>query len=60
MHKGEHDRVLADMAAHVEAWEQNHDDAVLKNWLEQEVGNWFVNHVNTMDFITATFIASRR
>lgn len=59
MHKGEHDRVLASMAAQVEAWARERDTAALQEWLEKEVGDWFVNHVNTMDFITAAFIASR-
>lgn len=59
MHKGEHDRVLASMNAQVEVWEQGHDAEALARWLEKDVGDWFVNHVNTMDFITAAFIASR-
>ncbi len=59
MHKGEHDRVLADMTTQVEAWERGRDAEALKNWLKKDVGDWFVNHVNTMDFITAAFIASR-
>lgn len=59
MHKGEHDRVLAGMTAQIETWEQGRDTETLKNWLEKDVGDWFVNHVRTMDFITAAFIASR-
>jgi hemerythrin len=56
MHKGEHDNVLADMAARVERWGQGHDAAALREWLERDVGDWFVNHVSTMDFVTAGFI----
>jgi hemerythrin len=59
MHKGEHDQVLADMAAKVERWNAGHDAPQLRNWLEREVGDWFVNHVSTMDFVTAGFIKAQ-
>lgn len=58
MHKGEHDRVLVALEARIAQWRQDHDDTALHNWLEHELGNWFVNHVNTMDFVTARFIAA--
>ena len=56
MHKGEHDKVLADMAAKVEGWKREHDSAALRQWLDRGVGDWFVNHVSTMDFVTARYI----
>jgi hemerythrin len=59
VHKGEHDNVLADMAAKVEHWKQGHDAAALRKWLERDVGDWFVNHVSTMDFVTAGFIKAQ-
>ncbi len=60
MHKGEHDRVLADMEARVAQWQQDHDAKALHDWLETAVAEWFVSHVNTMDFITARFIVATR
>ncbi len=60
MHKGEHDRVLADMAVRIERWKQGGDAAELREWLDRAVGDWFVNHVNSMDFVTAGFIAMRQ
>jgi len=59
MHKGEHDRVLADMAAKIESWKQVQDTAALRQWLDRNVGDWFVNHVSTMDLITAHFIKAQ-
>ncbi len=59
MHKGEHDRVLADMAAKVESWKQAHDSDALQEWLDRGAGDWFVNHVSTMDLITAHFIKAQ-
>jgi hemerythrin len=60
LHKGEHDAVLADMAAKINQWKQGRKWNDLRAWLEGAVGDWFVNHVTTMDFVTAGFIAARR
>ncbi|HLP97170.1 MAG TPA: hemerythrin family protein [Sideroxyarcus sp.] len=59
MHKGEHDHVLADMTERVTRWKQARDAATLQQWLEHDVGDWFVNHVSTMDFVTAGFIKAQ-
>ena len=56
MHKSEHEHVLADMSAHVGRWKQGRDVTALQDWLDKDVGAWFVTHVSTMDFITAGFI----
>jgi hemerythrin len=56
MHKSEHDHVLADMSARIERWKQECDVAALQEWLDKDVGAWFVTHVSTMDFVTAGFI----
>lgn len=58
MHKGEHDRVLADMKTRVAQWQQDRDAEGLRGWMDKWVGEWFVNHVSTMDFMTARFIAA--
>ncbi len=59
MHKGEHDRVLADMDAHVARWRQDRDKTTLSDWLEVGLVDWFVSHVSTMDFVTARFIKAQ-
>lgn len=59
MHKGEHDQVLADMTTRIEQWGLEHDAAALRDWLKKDVGDWFVNHVSTMDFVTAGFIKAQ-
>ncbi len=56
MHKGEHDRVLADMESHVARWKQERDITALSDWLEVGLVDWFVGHVSTMDFVTARYI----
>jgi hemerythrin len=60
VHKGEHDAVLADMAAKIAYWKQGRNRDDLRDWLEGPVGEWFVNHVATMDFVTAGFIEAQR
>ncbi|GAB5605047.1 bacteriohemerythrin [Sideroxyarcus sp. TK5] len=60
MHKGEHDKVLDDMAARVEAWRTARNVTALSDWLEHAVRDWFVNHVSSMDFVTAAYIQAHR
>jgi hemerythrin len=60
VHKGEHDNVLADMATRMERWNQNRDPVVLAEWLDRDVADWFVNHVSSMDFVTAAFIGMKQ
>ena len=60
VHKGEHDAVLADMAARIGRWQGARDIAALRDWLDAAVGEWFVSHVGSMDRVTAGFIAAQR
>jgi hemerythrin len=59
VHQGEHDKVLADMAARIASWQQERDAAALRAWLDRDVGDWFVSHVGSMDFVTAGFIKTQ-
>lgn len=60
VHKADHDTVLADMAARVKSWSLDRDDEALRAWLDHDVGEWFMNHVSSMDFVTAKFIDAQR
>lgn len=60
VHKGEHDAVLADMAACIERWHGGRDIEALRLWLDVAVGKWFVSHVGSMDMVTAGVIAAQR
>jgi hemerythrin len=60
IHKGEHERVLADISAQVERWTQGRDARALRDWLDQAVGTWLVEHVSSMDFVTAAFAEKKR
>ncbi|MBI4809039.1 MAG: hemerythrin family protein [Nitrosomonadales bacterium] len=59
VHKRDHDHVLADMTTRVERWKQGHDVPALKEWLDRDIGDWFVSHVSSMDFVTAGFIKAQ-
>lgn len=54
MHKGEHDRVLAEMQDFKEKLDAG-DIAAVRHYVHETVPNWFVEHLNSMDTITAQF-----
>lgn len=57
-HKNEHDRVLNGLEQVISRWQENHD----AQWLQAQVDNlwkWFELHVDTMDRVTAHFIAQQ-
>lgn len=56
-HKAEHDRVISDMSAQIDYWHQNKRHQQLSAWIDEAVGNWFINHVQTMDTVTASFVS---
>ena len=56
VHKGEHERVLAEMHGELVAWLEADDLARLKHYLLATLPRWFVDHIATMDTVTASFI----
>jgi len=57
VHKGEHDRVLAELAQVVLQWKDGMEAQDLQRYLSGSVVPWLVNHIDTMDTVTAMFIA---
>lgn len=55
-HKGEHERVLEEMKTVISEWEASEDRSALQNYLTDTVANWLVNHISTMDTVTAMFV----
>jgi hemerythrin len=60
VHKGEHDRVLAEMDAEARLFREHGDVARLSRYLFEVVPAWFVNHIRTMDAMTASFVTERQ
>ena len=58
MHKSEHDNALARMDDVYRNFEKDGDIAALKQYLSQTVPQWFVQHVQSMDTVTAMFFSS--
>ena len=52
MHKGEHDRVLEETADMQAALDQG-DIATVRAYVQQDLPNWFISHLDTMDTMTA-------
>lgn len=57
VHKGEHDKVLARLELLLDRWGEEHDLAELAEYLFVEWGNWFDEHVKSMDRVTAQFLS---
>lgn len=57
MHKEEHDRVLNKMRHLAALWKKEPDYAVLTDYIEHALPEWMIHHVQTMDTVTAQFIA---
>ena len=58
VHKGEHDRVLADMEMIYGDWAAEKDAQKLLAWVRGPLPEWLVEHIQTMDTITAQYIAA--
>lgn len=56
-HKGEHERVLAWFNELVAQWHEDRDAEVLAKILREDIREWLLNHIATMDTVTAQFVA---
>jgi len=54
-HKGEHDNALKIMYGKFQDFQENNDISILKIYLIQELPSWLIQHIATMDTITARF-----
>jgi hemerythrin len=59
VHRGEHERVLAEMAAEGQAFAEGQDAARLADYVTRAVPAWFTNHILTLDLITARYVQMR-
>ena len=56
-HKKHHDHALNKLAQRIAQWQQGHDYKVLTDYMENELAEWFVNHANIRDYVTARHLA---
>jgi len=59
VHHGEHERVLAELAAEGGHFGETGDAARLHAYVTKAVPAWFQNHIQTMDLMTARYVASK-
>jgi hemerythrin len=59
IHKAEHDRVLAEMDGEAHRFRAGGDPARLWSYLFEVVPGWFVQHIRTLDAVTAHFVSAR-
>jgi len=55
MHKGEHDRALVTMREIFAQWQSSENISILKIYFIEVLPQWLINHINTMDMVTARF-----
>ena len=58
MHRAEHDRVLMELLELKKDWEREKNPDVLIDYLENQFVPWIVNHVQTMDTVTAMYLSN--
>jgi hemerythrin len=58
MHKGEHDNALRGMQDIFDEWNATQDISLLKIYFIEQLPAWLINHINTMDTVTARFFKS--
>lgn len=59
VHKAEHDHVLAEMADEARWYATHHDAERLWSYLSQAVPAWLIGHIESMDLVTARFLAAQ-
>jgi hemerythrin len=58
VHQGEHTNGLAQMERIFDHWKAHGDIQTLKVYFTQEMLPWLINHIQTMDTVTANFFKS--
>lgn len=55
-HKSEHEKALNVMRTKLESFIENNEIQILKDYFEYELISWLLNHIQTMDTVTAMFL----
>ncbi|MDQ7055943.1 MAG: hemerythrin family protein [Persephonella sp.] len=57
MHRGEHDMILGQLQNLKKKWEKDKNPELIKSYIEKEFLPWLMNHIQTMDTVTAHFLS---
>ncbi|ACD67363.1 MAG TPA: hemerythrin [Sulfurihydrogenibium sp.] len=58
MHRAEHDRVLYELKSLEKILKEKGDIKTVKDYLENVFKPWIINHVQTMDTVTAMYLSN--
>ncbi len=58
MHKSEHDRHLHELRSVIKYFEEHNDTKAIHAYIEGNLTPWLINHIETMDTVTAMFLKS--
>jgi hemerythrin len=58
MHRGEHERQLERVATVYSQWTSSQDVDLLREFVQRELPEWVMNHILTMDTVTAQYLAA--
>ena len=58
-HKAEHDRHLHELKALVKYFKKTQDPRAIKIHIEGNLEKWLIHHIQTMDTVTAQFLAQQ-
>lgn len=58
LHKQEHDNALRRMSEVLAQWEQSKNPQSLKMYLIEELPAWLIQHISTLDVVTARFFST--
>eukprot|EP01029_Cantina_marsupialis_P013595 TRINITY_DN301471_c1_g1_i1.p1 TRINITY_DN301471_c1_g1~~TRINITY_DN301471_c1_g1_i1.p1 ORF type:complete len:147 (+),score=14.36 TRINITY_DN301471_c1_g1_i1:124-564(+) len=56
VHKFEHDNALEMMNEKFTQWQDSRDINALKKYINSDLISWLINHIQTMDTVTAMFL----
>jgi hemerythrin len=59
VHRGEHERVLEQLATEGRAFAESGDVDRLWAYVSRDVPAWFIGHIQSMDLVTAQFVSMR-
>lgn len=58
IHRGEHDRVLYELKSLEKLLKEKNNIEAVKDYLEDNFKPWIINHVMTMDTVTAMYLSN--
>jgi hemerythrin len=58
IHRAEHDRVLHELKSLEKMLKEKGDIKTVKDYLENVFKPWIINHVQTMDTVTAMYLSN--